>query len=363
MHGYDTIVLAWNETGRWHRDKLTEPDLWDTVAWQHDTTDAVNGSRRRVLNLPKLQFTSIFDERKQLDECRVQTSLPKLLFGDNISTLTHDDIKPALLKLDDAIHEHFPKAPCVLEMLPRRVDATDDRELGEEHYVSAALHRMASLSMRGKRPWVGQQQTISWPGSRGGYTSKAYSKLRETGDERARGKLRVERGALGQRAIKKALGLAEEHGHLTLGALVGHQDASQRILGPFTGIVDRVLLEVAQMTTLEALSKLTESGCTFLRASTLIGYACIIRACGGWDYIPLSRNNIYLAKKAFEKAGVDPMLVEISPKETRFLYQHNKRMAASWEKLAAAEGISVQQLDELGPIAMPAAAKAARKKV
>lgn len=363
MHGYDTWVLAWNETGRWSRDKLTEPDPWDSVLWQHDTTDAVNGTRRRVLNLPKVQFTSIYDERKQLDECRVQTSLPKLLYGDNITTLTPDDLKRALLKLEVEIHKHFPTAPCVLEMLPRRVDATDDRQLGDECYVAAALHHLSTLSMRGKRPWVGQQQTISWPGARGGYTSKAYSKLRETGDERARGKLRVERGALGQRAIKKALGLAEEYGHLTVGALVAREDAPRCILGRFTGIVDRVLQEVAQMTTLEALSKLTESGCTFPRASTLIGYACIIRACGGWDYIPLSRNNIYVAKKAFEKAGVDPMLVEISPKEMRFLRQHNKNMAAGAEKLAATGGSSVQQLDDQRRISGSVPPRPGRKEI
>jgi len=344
MHGYDTLAGAW--------DELTRD--WSAIPWQSVQRDEVKGSLRCILNTERVQFTRAVKVDPHTGEVRqmgtaFQASLPKLLYGKNSRTLPVDDHPDALAKLDQVIQQWFPGAPPVSEMTPRRIDATDDRDLGGELAVSAALTRLQAVELRGKRPWVGQVGTISWPGKRGSHTSKAYSKYVESGDPESIGTLRVERGAVGLRcirsdytkaaegalgniaksnsapdgitdlAIAKALAAASQGGDLSIGQALACAGLPAAILGPFSGIVDAVVKEVEQVTVGELFSRALAAGMTPARAASLIGYANVIQHFGAYHNTMLTRQGQYKLRKDFERIGCDPKAVEFGPLYMSFI--------------------------------------------
>lgn len=317
MHGYDTIVGAWNE-----------PRDWSAASWESVQEDKVKGSVHCFLNTGRVQFSrtvrtdTVTGEILQMGTT-FQASLPKILYGKNSRTLPIDDHVAALAAVDQVVQQYFPGAMPVAEMTPRRIDATDDRALGDELLVAAALNRMKDVELRGKKPWVGQVGTISWPGRRGSHTNKAYSKYRESGDPEAIGTLRVERGAVGLKCIRtdyqKAVAASVSNGHLTIGQALECPGLSQAILGPFSGIVDTVLKEVCEVTVVELFTRGLAAGMKPARVASLIGYANVIQGFGSYQNTMLTRKGQYNLKKDFERIGCDPKEVEFGPLYMRWI--------------------------------------------
>jgi hypothetical protein len=310
MHGYDTLRGAWNETGR----------RWEDVPWQSAQHDAVTDARKFILNVPGVQFTRVV-KAGQIGTT-FQCSLPKLLYGKNSRTLPVDDHEDALGKLDAVIQQWFPGAPPAAEMTPRRIDATDDRHLADEMMVSKALASLHMVQLRGKSPWVGQEGTVCWPSKRGAHQTKAYSKCVESGDAEAAGILRIEREAKGLKCIRadvaKALALAMENGHLTIGEALAVPTLPQAILGPFTAIVDAIVEEAKNVDNVEAFTRLVKAGCTMTRAGTILGWVSVVQRVG-WDSLNVSRNAKYEARQLLDRAGLDVAEIQFSPFQKQVL--------------------------------------------
>jgi hypothetical protein len=364
VHGYDTLAGAWNELTR----------DWSSVEWQSVQRDEVRGTLICVLNLPEMQFTRKMKVNPVTGEVlhmgtAFQCSLPKLLYGKNTQTLPIDDHLDALARADAVVQRWFRGAMPVGEMTPRRIDATDDRLLGDELLVAAALRKLGDVEMPGaredkRRAWRGQVGTINWPGRSGSHTSKAYSKYLESGNEESLGTLRVERGAIGLKCVRsdyqKALSLAQEQGHLTIGQALGCSGLSKAILGPFPGIVDAVLKEVEEMTVGQLFTKAIAVGLSPARAASLVGYANVIQHFGSYKNTMLTRQGQHNLKKDFEKVGVDPKDVEFGP---LYLKHIGPPRHLSPEEIAAAHLKQVEEDEQAARQAGLEAKKRLRKQV
>lgn len=320
MHGYDTLQGAWNETDR----------DWQATNWQSCTRTS-GGKTTYKLNLEHIQFT----RTEAVDPAtgavlqlgtKFQCSLPKVLHGNNIVTLPISDVPAALDKLHSLMCDTFPSCPHPTLMTPRRIDCTDNRELGDEYLVHAALKSLSIYSIGRTRPYIGQEATVNWPGSRGGHSRKVYSKFRETLEDEAQGILRVESGAIGLKSIRAdyekavAASLAggwkpqgDQAGALTLGQALACPGLPQAILGPLATTVDSVIEnEVKQMKVPEMIKMAMAAGYSYPKAVGMIGYAHAIQE-AGWDGLMLTRQGIHKLKKEFAAAGIDPLAVEWAP--------------------------------------------------
>jgi hypothetical protein len=323
MHGYDTLVGAWPQTEVSHPSSYISSHPWDMVPWQTDTVDAVTGKRKKTLNVEGAQFTYIYDLHKKLNEYRVQCSLPKLLYKTNTKTLPPEDAFSALDLLDPLVQQYFPGAPPVAGMIPRRLDATADRDLGDELAVSAALIRMQHLEYLGRRPWIGDKGTVNWSGKSGAHRNRVYGKFIESGEDTGRGVLRVEREAKGLKSVRadyaKALAVAVSAGDLTIGEALAVPSLAKTIVGPLETLVDSALKELEDMTIGEVFTRALAAGFPPVKAAKMVGYVNVIQHFGGYHNTMLTRQGQWLLKKDFEKIGVNPHEVELTPLYVRLI--------------------------------------------
>lgn len=314
---YDTLTLAWYPTGN-EQSAFSKSGikLDERLPWQSVRHDSVNNSLRAICNKERVQYTRLVNVAKKQNEYRVQCSLPKLLYGTNSRDLAPGDEWEALKLLAHCIGSDFGSVPAVEGMTVRRLDATADRLLGSEAAVYAALQRLRLAQIHGKSPIVTQSKGVSWPGSSGGFTRKAYGKYRESGELAAEGRLRVEVGAIGQKAVKaayaKAVAAAAASGDLTVGTAFNAPGLSTAILGAFEGIVEVACEEVAEMKPLEFHDRLKATGLKPIRRHQLLGVAMMAKAVG-WDAMEMSRRGKWQAKKEMEAAGVSVEQLELEP--------------------------------------------------
>lgn len=319
VQGYDSVRVAWGQ--------CQEPRVgWDRVTETSGGTKS--GLVRYVLNLPDVQFTRTYDPEQGRLETVAQTSLPKLLYGRNAGVVLSPAAAPeAVERLDARIHEYFPDAPEAADMVVRRVDATGDRVLRSEGDVRAVIRYLWATERRGKPGGDygvrGQSgYSVAWPRKNGGVGWKVYSKHLEalfTGDldgaRDAEGWLRVEAGALGQRALRN-LGLGE--GGVTLARLLDVPDAPAKILGGLGELVDRavkaVMSEMDYWSAFLRLKQCTPAGAKRLRTDrvmALLGYARVAQS-HGWEAIGLSRQQLWQLKREFKLRELDPMTIDFS---------------------------------------------------
>jgi hypothetical protein len=347
MHGYDTLQGAWNETDR----------DWDALPWQ-SVQITTSGVVKRTLNRPLVQLTRIEALEPATGAIRqmgttFQCSLPKVLYGNNVQELPPSDVPAALDALHQLLQEDIPGCPHPSLTTPRRIDATDNRMLGSEKQVRAALRACRAFNLGRTKPYIGQEGTVNWPGKSGGHRSKVYSKYRDLlrpgreADEdlcvQAEGVLRVESGAIGLKSIRadfaKALALAEARGDLTVGTALGCPGLAEAILAPLNGIVDTVLgSEFMHMKLDETIEKMRAGGKTYHRAMGLIGFAHAIQEFG-WQGLMLTRQGIYDLKKEFAALGIDPQEIELGPLMMRITkpYQAGDKERAQLAKQQAKE--------------------------
>lgn len=321
MYGYDTLVAAFSLPEDAPRSVFLACHPWEAAPWDTNTRDDVSGRILRTMSVPGwCQFTFVRDPRKKLDEYRVQCSLPKLLYKTNTRTLPMEDAPAALIKLDRMVQELFPGAPAVAEMIPRRLDATADKDLGCELRVHSILQRLRDETYFGRRPWVGDTGTINWGAKTGGHRNRVYAKFAESREETGRGILRVEREAKGLKPLRadfaKALGLAVSNGDLTVGQVLNCPGVAQAIVGPLEAIVDGVMGEDGNVDTVEVFTRLVSSGCSVTRAGTLIGWASVVQRVG-WDNLNISRNSKYEARQLLKAAGIEVSEIQFSPWEKK----------------------------------------------
>lgn len=349
MLGYDTLQGAWNETDR----------DWSLLPWQ-SVTRSTSGVVKYVLNREKVQLTRVESSDPATGAIRqlgttFQCSLPKVLYGNNVQELPPSDVPAALDALHNLLLQDIPGCPHPSLTTPRRIDATDNRQLASEKEVRLVLRACQLQKLGRTKPYIGQEGTVNWPGKSGGHRSKLYSKfrdiIRKEQDEKiiaqAVGVLRVESGAIGLKSIRadfaKALSASASCGDLTVGTALGCPGLAAAILGPLNGIVCAVLgSEIMHMKLDETIEKMRAGGKTYHRAMGLIGFAHAIQEFG-WQGLMLTRQGIYDLKKEFAALGIDPQEIELGPLMVRITkpYTASDRQRAQLEKQQAREDAPV----------------------
>lgn len=277
----------------------------------------------------------------------LEASLPKLLWGHNVGDLSlRSDVEDALGKVADAAGSFFGRDEDISEWMLSRVDVTADRQLEGECACASALARLAAIPVRGKLPVRGQAGSISWPAKRGGFTRKAYSKFRETGLEEARGRLRVEVGAIGLRAVRRAFpGGSSLPGVVTVHLLADEAEGmKQTVTRKMLKLVDQVL-EAEDMKAWQAYLKLKEGGRRTDTTARLLGYAWMMQKFGGWQFLEetAARKTVYNTRKEFERVGIDPLCIEFESDQeaapfVEYVSKDRKEDGLGWEaQLALAD--------------------------
>lgn len=278
----------------------------DTVAWDGRQTVDMGHSTlekawKRVGNVYVEWVRRTSDHSEGFEEIRVETSLPKLLTGTNVGTFGFDRLGSAFSSLQNYIDTVIPGLPGLLQWNLRRLDATGDIRLETQEHVKATLWKLRDLRIRNRGPVVGESQSsLSWPKKRGGITLKAYDKEEESGEKAARGILRVEAGAIGQKALKRVLDTEKP---ITVETVLSNADIPKAVLGDFPEIVRKTAKEVLQVTLYDAVLKLRKQGKRMDTAVRLAGYAFIAQNLG-WDALGISRQQIWQAKKDLLEAGL-----------------------------------------------------------
>jgi hypothetical protein len=305
--GYDTATVAWGQ--------ISDP----VGGWQHYFTDSVTGASKALLNVAGFQATALDHPAREIHEIRVQCSLPKLVFGQNIDTLRPDAAGQAVDKLDEVVHGYWPDAPEVHSWAVRRVDCTANRVYqgdDAEQAVACVLEALKRVRLHGRLPRVGDSGTsVSWKGYSGGFERKAYSKFYETEDERAKGILRVEVGAIGQVAVRRVLGL--EKGEAVRFVDVLAEAAFPDVCtGGFGKVVGRVADQVEQQPFMRAFWKFKryaeaemKKGGGSGKAAAWLGYAWMVSHVG-WRGLGLNQMTEWRMRKVFQEAGVDPATID-----------------------------------------------------
>jgi len=359
MLGYDTLQGAWNEI---ERD-------WDAVPWQ-SVQVTTSGVVKRTLNRPLVQLTRIESNDPATGAIRqlgttFQCSLPKVLYGNNVRELPPSDVPAALDALHKLLLEDIPGCCHPSLMTPRRIDATDNRQLGSEQQVRAVLRACQVYKLGRTKPYIGDSGSVNWPGKSGGHRSKVYSKYRDLlrpGREvdedlcvQAEGVLRVEVGAVGLKSIRsdiaKVMGVAFANGDMSVGTALGCLGLPGAILGPLNGIVDDVIgSEVIDMKQADFVKAFIDAGFSYPNAISKMGWAAAVREYG-WDGLMLTRQGIYKLKKEFVKAGVDPLELELGPLMVRLTkpYAAGKREIVRLKQKQAKEDAVAVSAPIFGP--------------
>jgi len=298
VHGYDTAVVAFPPI-----DGI--PDGF----WTYAREDRSRGVRSflRPEGHVQIKYVERLTGQGLEAEMQVQTSLPKALFGTNAVDLGPDRVMEAVEAVEGLVARVLPGAPLFRACVVRRLDATADVVLASEEHVSFALARLRGLVLRGRRAQVGESGSLVWRRSRGSITRRVYSKYQESREEAALGRLRVEAAAVGQVALKKALGQSST---VTLeGAL--SSGAADMIVGPWAAKVLSIVegAEDVQRER-EVIRVLLGHGYTAGQAVRLYGYLRAAWLIGGWPSLSrlgwMDASTVWRARRDLAAAGVDP---------------------------------------------------------
>jgi hypothetical protein len=288
---------------RWEGHRLTEVGGPISEAWWL-TVGPVLLERKRLLNR---------DGGVTFDEARFSASLPKVLYGTNAAVELGDpgEVMAALDQVDRSLAD-VAALPPARDADVRRVDVTADVQLDGEDMVGTALARLAAVRLRGRYPIRGEHLSVSWRRKSGAITRKAYSKYLESGDDIARGRLRVEAGILGQPLVRRLL---REHGRVSVGVLAESEGIEMRdkVGGALSAFVAPYVKEVEELDLYTAFQRFrarNRSGTSM----TMVGYALMVQHFG-WEFLEgqITRQGLWKVRKRFEEAGVDPMELEWEP--------------------------------------------------
>lgn len=308
MSGYDTVVAA-------------VPSTFDrSLAWSKsiETVSGPTVTRRHFASLGEhVTVQHVAQEREGLDSfslLSVQASLPKVLWGQNVDELEEPlFVAHALGKVQVDLSAFLGATTDLWSWRLQRVDVTCNRRTDDQAFVAAALQRLASVRYRGSLPVRGQHLSVTWPGKKGAYTRTSYSKYDETLDRLAAGVLRGEVRAIGQRAARKSWGVEEDRDVLVADLMT---PAAVRARERQVVWMERVMgaaVENVPMEVIEAVEKLKKVVRRDSAAVRLMGFAVMCQLVGE-DYLVksgmLTRQAVWLAKRDFELAGVDPYEIE-----------------------------------------------------
>lgn len=324
MYGYDTLVCALGQSGL--------PD----AEWQGVQESRVGDSRqvRAWCNLPIVQVSyheARSPSKPPFSELRIQASLPKALWNTNAQELTAaDEIRAALEQVAAAAAPVLGYVPDLLAWDVRRVDVTADRVLETEAHVQAALEALARVRIRRRLAVRGEAGTVSWPAKRGGFTRKAYSKYVESHEEAAKGRLRVEIGCMGQKALKKVHPGPIGSSAVRVCDLLSEEAARmrERVARGMVALVDRVIEEAVDVDAMRAFWAFKAGDRRSDYAGRMLGYALLVQRFG-WSFLDgvLDRVSVYRVRKEFERVG-------IQPEEIEFGVGSHYAEASAWEELA-----------------------------
>jgi hypothetical protein len=235
----------------------------------------------------------------------------------------------AYAELEHRARKFIKCLPAVHELEAWRIDATADMQLRSELECALVGRVLADRPLNDAMPTrYPTGGSVSWPASKGLPGARCYGKSEETGDEKIAGRYRAELQVMGGKQFRKQLAKMVEDGQLDPKWLSGRGTAcvkaeclaSEPKL--CTGLLDALTVvcgsaidfvrEAGEMTALEAIDLLElKAGVKRPRAVQLVGYSHLIRVLG-WSATGLDRTNIWRAKKDFEAAGVDPVLIDFS---------------------------------------------------
>ena len=353
--GYDTIRLNWDigsdrtvyrlpSEHEWYGDNPLPPPrkpdpaqvsmqlkCLEVDAYGGGKYDLKNGGRLLWRRQEGVFYELRLSQYKTL--LSLETSLPKLLFGHNKYPVPIDLLTDAFSELT-ARGRAFIGAdlPPVDELEAWRIDATSDVKLRSELEVGLVGRALSDCSLNGAMPTrYPTGGSVSWPAAGGHPGARCYGKSAETGDEKIAGVYRSEVQVMGGKQFRKALAFAVERGDLSssvlsgrgarclrAGTLANESGVCTGLLRGLTSVLDgaiNLVREVKAVTALEAIDLLEQkAGVDRSRSVQLVGFAHIVRVLG-WGFTGLGRKGVWLAKKDFEAAGVDPASIEFSSHE------------------------------------------------
>jgi hypothetical protein len=243
-----------------------------------------------------------------------ETSLPKLLWGHNAADLHQlEDIDQAVDLVNGKLSKFLGKSDEVWEWTLNRCDVTADRQLPDEEAVAVVLSRLRDVRIRNRRPILGESGSVSWPGKRGGFNRKFYSKFAESDQDAARGRLRIEVGALGHKALRRMLPGGQELPAVTVMHLMSKESELMRarMTAPMLKVVDAAMRGLADMNAWDLMKMLHEKGMRADRASNLLGQVFYINQFG-WAAAEarMSRQAIWKLRRTLNELGIVPAEIE-----------------------------------------------------
>lgn len=337
MHGYDTLQGARGQDGL--------PDL--RVPWDRLTPTLYPDGSSSTYGLCLLDGVQlVYRDRRDasgtvFSELRFQSSLPKILWGNNAEELVDgSDMVGALGKVCDVVSAATGRDEDVTAWTARRVDVPANLRMASEAHVAATLERLSFVKIRGRLGMRGQEGTVSWPAKRGSVTRKFYSKYVESGIEASKGVLRCEAGAIGQQAVKHVWGKAVAGGQsaggvrltrfnaippipevncppapsiVTVGDLIspGAVAVRDRLAEYVLRVVRPLAKEVEELEAMKAFWAFKSDGRRSDFAMRMLGYAWVVQRLG-WGFLEdqLSRQGVWKVRKEFERVGIHPEDIE-----------------------------------------------------
>ncbi|MBA7544966.1 hypothetical protein ES705_37328 [subsurface metagenome] len=258
------------------------------------------GKEKWWWNLEGLDFTWYSDSGMLM----AQVSLPKRLYGQNISELrTGDEIKEAVNLVEVDIRQRLAREiPSLWSWEVFRVDACKNYPLDSEAKVLEILNLLGGRRLpQGKQPpYRGQELSVEWPGKTRRY--KAYSKFLETHhDPDAMGILRAEASVQHSYYLRRILKAKK----VPLSSVLTLETWAA-LMGSLPGVVES-LLEGVTMDDKELLDLLQEhyGGERVLK---LIGFCQLYQRPGGEELLRriYSRQGYHKLKKLLKDVGIDP---------------------------------------------------------
>ncbi len=183
---FDSVRLVASEI------ELDPGKLW-LRGWHErmDRSNREHGDMRSWALKQKGEQPSYLQYSPAKGELKVETSLPKVLFGQNIDLLSPSDIMPALDELSNRISDLVggDVSHAGTWDVRGRVDSVYSWNAGDR--LPDYLHAFKSVELpRHYLQTFGRDQTLAWRNQ--SRTVRLYDKFEESGSDRARGLLRFE---------------------------------------------------------------------------------------------------------------------------------------------------------------------------
>ena len=193
----------------------------------------------------------------------------------------------------------------------------------------------------------GEHLSVSWTRKKGSFTRKAYSKYAESGEEGARGILRLEVGCLGQAAAKLAL-VQDRRLEVRGRDLVGEQGARlrEKVGGAMVRMVRPYVKEVEDVDIWTAFRQFRQHYRSDV-AMKMLAYCKFAQLFGSVEELTAltSRQTVWKLKKQFDEAGVDPMEVDFTQGgAAAALREMGSGSRNEWERKLA--GVAAEQEEE-----------------